>query len=76
MPYKDIEHNRIYERGYWSGFIYGIKLHLGSKCSKCGSNQKLEVHHKNNLNRRLRRWKDYKDLSKLILLCSECHKEI
>lgn len=40
-------------------------------CQKCGSKEKLSVHH-------LRKWKDTKDnsLENLISLCLKCHKSV
>lgn len=66
--------------------LQAIKL-LGSKCSICGYNRcvdALEFHHKDPKKKEFRlgagntmSWKEYKrELSKCILVCSNCHKEI
>ena len=66
--------------------LQAIKL-LGGKCSICGYNKcvdALEFHHENPKNKEFKlgagntmEWKDYKkEVSKCILLCSNCHKEI
>ena len=63
-----------------------IKM-LGGKCSRCGYNKcidALEFHHKNPKEKEFKlgsgntmSWKEYKnEVSKCILLCSNCHKEI
>lgn len=55
---------------------------LGGCCCKCGYNNviSLEVHHKDDSTRKTRRNRDYLkldyDLSKVELLCANCHKEI
>lgn len=66
--------------------LQAIKL-LGSKCSICGYNRcvdALEFHHKDPKSKEFKlgagntmSWKEYKrELSKCILVCSNCHKEI
>lgn len=66
--------------------LQAIRL-LGSKCSICGYNRcvdALEFHHKDPKSKEFRlgagntmSWKEYKrELSKCILVCSNCHKEI
>ena len=63
-----------------------IKL-LGGKCSICGYNRcidALEFHHENPKEKEFKlgsgntiSWKEYKaEISKCILVCSNCHKEI
>ena len=66
--------------------IQAIKL-MGGKCSICGYDKcidALEFHHKNPNKKEFKlgsgntmSWKQYKnEVSKCILLCSNCHKEI
>lgn len=66
--------------------LQAIKL-LGGKCSICGYSKcidALEFHHKDPKQKDFRlgagntmSWKEYKsELSKCILVCSNCHKEI
>lgn len=66
--------------------LQAIKI-LGGKCSICGYNKcvdALEFHHKDPKQKDFRlgagntmSWKGYKrELSKCILVCSNCHKEI
>ena len=63
-----------------------VKL-LGGKCSICGYNKcidALEFHHKNPNEKEFKigsgntmSWKEYKnEVSKCMLVCSNCHKEI
>lgn len=63
-----------------------VKL-LGEKCSICGYNKcidALEFHHKNPNEKEFKigsgntmSWKEYKnEVSKCMLVCSNCHKEI
>ena len=40
---------------------------LGNKCSKCGSKEKLEIHHFN--------YRDF-TIGNCLLLCQKCHKKI
>lgn len=66
--------------------IQGIKM-LGGKCSRCGYDRcvdALEFHHVNPAEKEFKlgsgntmSWQEYKrELSKCILVCSNCHKEI
>lgn len=48
---------------------------LGSKCSKCGSTENLEIHHKEGRERFRDYIKNGYDLTKLDLLCLKCHKK-
>lgn len=66
--------------------LQGIKM-LGGKCSMCGYDRcidALEFHHVNPSEKEFKlgsgntmSWQEYKaELSKCILVCSNCHKEI
>ena len=66
--------------------LHAIKI-LGGKCSRCGYNKcvdALEFHHKNPNVKEFKlgsgntmSWKEYKkEVSKCVLLCSNCHKEV
>lgn len=56
---------------------------LGGKCSRCGSKKNLHIDHKNRKNKEIRMSdihsvsdsKVKKELKKVQLLCSDCHKE-
>ena len=56
-----------------------IIKYLGSKCSKCGYDKcfwALELHHTSpEVKEKSSSWKHY-DLSKVILVCANCHREI
>lgn len=66
--------------------LHAIKI-LGGKCSRCGYNKcvdALEFHHKNPNVKEFKlgsgntmSWKEYKkEVSKCVLPCSNCHKEV
>lgn len=66
--------------------LHAIKI-LGGKCSRCSYNKcvdALEFHHKNPNVKEFKlgsgntmSWKEYKkEVSKCVLLCSNCHKEV
>jgi hypothetical protein len=54
---------------YWS-FIRDYLLEKIPKCSQCGSNERLNVHHRSYEHHG---W-EHLNLDDLIVLCQECHK--
>lgn len=76
------EERRIYFKNYIKSEKQKIFYALGNSCSRCGTQNQLEIHHKIPLghNRpigtpnRLTEWK--KNLWNLQLLCKSCHKHI
>lgn len=66
MPYSEFLNTT-----YWRGVSLFIKRRDGWKCSKCGSTDKIEVHHKTYENH----GDEIHNLGDLTTLCEKCHKE-
>lgn len=75
MPFKDKKERAAYLKGYFAGYRKATIDHLGGKCVKCGKRIKLEVDHIDPILRKSRNLKDYRDLSKLQVLCQTCNGE-
>lgn len=84
MPYKNKEDLYKYQVARWIKRKKEAIEHMGGKCEDCGYNSHyapMQFHHKNPLTKthdwnklRLMSWdKIYEELTKCILLCSNCH---
>jgi 5-methylcytosine-specific restriction endonuclease McrA len=76
MPYnaRDME---IYNKGYYAGYRKATIDHLGGKCAECGEtdSMKLDIHHRNGLDKHARNLKDIANLKDLQLLCKNHHDQ-
>jgi len=57
---------------YWRHIAHEKRKKEGFKCELCGSNESLNVHHKNNYEDF---GKEKRNIKKLVLLCHECHQK-
>lgn len=55
---------------YWS-YVRGLKLVEQPRCSDCGGNDILQVHHKTYVNH----YNEHNHLDDLVVICKECHRK-
>ena len=69
MRYKD-----FLQSPYWKAIARYAKNYVSSKCSLCGSQERLSVHHRNYENHGYEHRKEVV-MKDLIVLCDDCHKK-
>lgn len=64
-----------FNKGYYQGYRKATIDHLGGKCSQCDETNpyQLEIHHKNDLERKARNLKDLQNIAELELRCKKHH---
>jgi len=65
--------NRVHREKRWFGGNRDVVLKRDGSCVKCGSNDKLHVHHKNGVGRG--HHNPDNSLDNLVTLCNSCHQK-
>jgi len=68
--YRKKNKEKILMRTYAFKFLKGLK---GNKCENCGSNENLQLHHKEYTQLNKKEFRE-EDVKKLMLLCAKCHR--
>lgn len=71
---SNMEYGDFLKTLYWKTISAIVKEDSGNKCSKCGSTENLEVHHKTYDNHGLEHLKSIQD-SDLTCICHKCHSK-
>lgn len=67
------EEKRKYDSVYQNGISY---RELGEKCSECGSDKRLVIHHKDGNGRNKPRKERNNNRNNLVVLCQSCHAKL